>query len=170
MGVSQGSSPAGQLAFCQGGKRCRTRGYVQDVEAVSWSIKILFLLHLPAASPQHTPFPPTHASFRQVFKQPQGSFSPALSAGTGGSAEEVWASGPGLGFHQRVTQDTLTPSHGGGGREARAGVAFIRQTRCETREDIRCVHMTPGVQRCRVSGTPWSCGVQLLSPVPSGPV
>ena len=49
-------------------------------------------------------------------------------------------------------------------------MAFIRQTRSDTQEDTRCVHMTPGVQRCCVSGTPWSRGVQLLGPVPSGPV
>ena len=172
MGASQGSSPAGQLAFCQGGKRRRTRGYVQDVEAVSWSIKVLFLLHLPAAAkslqsrptvcdpidgsppgspvpgilqsrtlewvaiafsniyllppPNTHPFPQHILLLDQFLNSPKGASPFSLSAGTRGSAEEVWASGPGLGFHEQVTQDTLTPSHGGGrrkqGGQSRCGI------------------------------------------------
>lgn len=64
--------------------------------------------------PQHTPL------LDQFLNSPKGA-SPAS-----GSAEEVWAGGPGLGFHQLVSQETLTPSHRGGrGRlrgQSRCGV------------------------------------------------
>ena len=130
------------------------------------------LQHLPATSPQHTPFPPTHTSFRPVFKQPQGSF-PLLSlcwhqrVSRGGLGQWTWTRLPRAGHSGHADPITRRRTQEAGRPEQ---VWHSSDKPAPIPGRTRAVRTTPGVQRCRVSGTPWSRGVQLLGPVPSGPV